>query len=360
MAVAQNTVIIDDVEYKPGEQLPELGSIHRVFKDGGKRHYEGLAKDSDKLPLYVANNSSCFMTDTGEYYKFDESKKLWYKPDKIEQSKVTPIEVYGVLNGKIQQVSEDVEGIATPLLYKGSVSDISQLPLSPKIGWMYNISKKSIYGEAGMNVAWTGEIWDALGPAIDMAPYLREDSEIITSLKTKTENLESANYTDRGTLADTDAFLVNDGTGMKKSVLSKLSDFVLNKIADKVFAKLQTNDKTILGAINELNSNSNMTSKTYDGKNYSSQFCRMYVSKNLGTGKPSSIIVFGYEGIGVALFDTMYVTTSNPAPSKAINIYGEIFKIENETILVNLNADRNRQIVIISPQGVEIELEPVE
>ena len=261
MAVAQNTVIIDDVEYKPGEQLPELGSIHRVFKDGGKRHYEGLAKDSDKLPLYVANNSSCFMTDTGEYYKFDESKKLWYKPDKIEQSKVTPIEVYGVLNGKIQQVSEDVEGIATPLLYKGSVSNISQLPLSPKIGWMYNISEKSIYGEAGMNVAWTGEIWDTLGPAIDMAPYLREDSEIITSLKTKTENLESANYTDRGTLADSDAFLINDGTGMKRGVLSKLSDFVLNKIADKVFAKLQTNDKTILGAINELNSKTFMPIK---------------------------------------------------------------------------------------------------
>lgn len=275
MAVAQNTVIIDDVEYKPGEQLPELGSIHRVFKDGGKRHYEGLAKDSDKLPLYVANDSPCFMTDTGEYYKFDESKKLWYKPDKIEQSKVTPIEVYGVLNGKIQQVSEDVEGIATPLLYKGSVSDISQLPLSPKIGWMYNISEKSIYGEAGMNVAWTGEIWDALGPAIDMAPYLREDSEIITSLKTKTENLESANYTDRGTLADTDAFLINDGTGMKKSVLSKLSDFVLNKIADKVFAKLQTNDKTILGAINELN--------IIIGANNAAAHNAIYRDKNLGT-----------------------------------------------------------------------------
>lgn len=69
------------------------------------------------------------------------------------------------------------------------------------------------------------------------------------------KKIESINYTDRGTLADTDAFMVNDGTGMKKSVLSKLSDFVLNKIIDKVFAKLQTNDKTILGAINELNSN---------------------------------------------------------------------------------------------------------
>jgi hypothetical protein len=67
--------------------------------------------------------------------------------------------------------------------------------------------------------------------------------------------IEGINYTNRGTLADTDAFPINDGTGMKKSVLSKLSDFVLNKIADKVFEKLQTNDKTILGAINELNSN---------------------------------------------------------------------------------------------------------
>lgn len=75
--------------------------------------------------------------------------------------------------------------------------------------------------------------------------------------------IEDINYTDRGTLADTDAFMVNDGTGMKKSVLSKLSDFVLNKIADKVFTKLQTNNKTILGAINELNSKALMT---YVGK----------------------------------------------------------------------------------------------
>lgn len=74
--------------------------------------------------------------------------------------------------------------------------------------------------------------------------------------------IEGINYTDRGTLADTDAFLINDDTGMKKSVLSKLSDFVLDKIADKVFEKLQTNDKTILGAINELNSNLWLTDST--------------------------------------------------------------------------------------------------
>lgn len=95
--------------------------------------------------------------------------------------------------------------------------------------------------------------------------------------------IEGINYTDRGTLADTDAFLINDGTGMKKSVLSKLSDFVLNKIADKVFAKLQTNDKTILGAINELNSKSLFASK--------------WIYLNITTGILSSLEQLKFPGI---------------------------------------------------------------
>lgn len=165
---------------------------------------------------------------------------------------LTAKKVYAILK---RQISDMEAKLNSPVRYRGTVATADLLPLNPDIGDMYNIESKSVYGEAGMNVAWNGVVWDTMGAPIDMAPYLREDSEIITSLKTKTENLESANYTDRGTLADTDAFLINDGTGMKKSVLSKLSDFVLNKIADKVFAKLQTNNKTILGAINELNSN---------------------------------------------------------------------------------------------------------
>lgn len=58
-------------------------------------------------------------------------------------------------------------------------------------------------------------------------------------------------------------------------MLSKLSDFVLNKIADKVFEKLQTNNKTILGAINELNSNI--------GANNAAAHNSIYRGKNLGT-----------------------------------------------------------------------------
>lgn len=69
-------------------------------------------------------------------------------------------------------------------------------------------------------------------------------------------------YTTKTTVADNDEVMVLDTAGKanKRLSLSTLSDWVLGKIANKVFEKLQTNDKTILGAINELNSN---TSKLY-------------------------------------------------------------------------------------------------
>lgn len=48
--------------------------------------------------------------------------------------------------------------------YKGSVSTVANLPESGMVvGDVYNIESKSIYGEAGMNVAWNGEEWDPLG-----------------------------------------------------------------------------------------------------------------------------------------------------------------------------------------------------
>lgn len=74
-------------------------------------------------------------------------------------------------------------------------------------------------------------------------------------------------YTIKTTVADNDEVMTLDTAGKanKRLLLSTLSDWVLGKIADKVFEKLQTNDKTILGAINELNSNRlKYITKTYD------------------------------------------------------------------------------------------------
>lgn len=63
-------------------------------------------------------------------------------------------------------------------------------------------------------------------------------------------------YTSSTDLDDTDELMILDTSAKanKRTLLSKLSDYVLGKLADKVFAKLTTTDKTIIGALNELNS----------------------------------------------------------------------------------------------------------
>lgn len=64
-------------------------------------------------------------------------------------------------------------------------------------------------------------------------------------------------YTIKTNPADNDEVMVLDTAGKanKRLGLSALSDWIIGKIANKVFENLQTQNKTILGAINELNSN---------------------------------------------------------------------------------------------------------
>lgn len=61
----------------------------------------------------------------------------------------------------------------SPVRYRGTVATADLLPLNPDIGDMYNIESKSIYGEAGMNVAWNGVVWDTMGAPIDMSLYIK-------------------------------------------------------------------------------------------------------------------------------------------------------------------------------------------
>lgn len=69
-------------------------------------------------------------------------------------------------------------------------------------------------------------------------------------------------YTIKANPADKDEMMILDTAGKanKRLGLSALSDWIIGKIVDKVFENLQTQDKTILGALNELNSK---TSKLY-------------------------------------------------------------------------------------------------
>ena len=67
------------------------------------------------------------------------------------------------------------------------------------------------------------------------------------------------NYTQKSTaLSDNDEVMLLDSTDEKnkRGLMSKFWDYVVDKMSTAVISKLETNNKTIIGAINALNSDS--------------------------------------------------------------------------------------------------------
>lgn len=70
--------------------------------------------------------------------------------------------------------------ITNMYIYKGSVADASKLPKTgQQVGWVYNIESASVYGGAGMNVAWDGTAWDPLGEIFTITAITNEEIDDI-------------------------------------------------------------------------------------------------------------------------------------------------------------------------------------
>lgn len=74
-------------------------------------------------------------------------------------------------------------------------------------------------------------------------------------------------YTSKDTLADNDEVMLYDETARanKRGLMSKFWDYVVDKMATAVISKLETNNKTIIGAINALNSETIKTDNNFTG-----------------------------------------------------------------------------------------------
>lgn len=73
-------------------------------------------------------------------------------------------------------------------------------------------------------------------------------------------------YTQKATPEDADSLMIYDAAAKanKLSPFSGIWNWIVGKLTKAVIANLQTNNKTVLGAINELNSNSFSTYETGD------------------------------------------------------------------------------------------------
>lgn len=122
-------------------------------------------------------------------------------------------------------------------------------------------------------------------------------------------------YTTKDTLADKDEVMLYDATARvnKRGLMSKFWDYVVDKMATAVISKLETNNKTIIGAINALNSELSFISKV---KNVDIQVVNEYVYTGLSFTVPkNTLFIFTakafYEnseplGISTANSDSSY------------------------------------------------------
>ena len=141
---------------------------------------------------------------------------------------LTPKKLYAILK---HQISDMESQLNHPVRYKGTVASADLLPLNPAVGDMYNIESKSIYGEAGMNVAWNGVTWDTMGAPIDMSLYIKSDE-----LAEWAKQSQKPSYT----AEEVGALPESTKIPSKTSDLQNDSGFLAKSIADETYQKKGT------------------------------------------------------------------------------------------------------------------------
>lgn len=112
--IAENTVIVDGQEYKPGDVIPDFKSI-KCVDTREPRKYQGLSADvsvlNDVIAKYASGGASCFVSDTGEYYEYDRKEKTWKLITNITERGFDAEKAYGALKHMLKNVTVSDEKI---------------------------------------------------------------------------------------------------------------------------------------------------------------------------------------------------------------------------------------------------------
>jgi hypothetical protein len=156
---------------------------------------------------------------------------------------LTAKKVYAILK---RQISDMEAKLNSPVRYRGTVATADLLPLNPDIGDMYNIESKSVYGEAGMNVAWNGVVWDTMGAPIDMSLYLTKEETEAVIQRLVTEYFEKNPVKPGATTEQAQQIEQNkkDVASLKEDISTKITKFYASSqgethLADSDNGKIQ-------------------------------------------------------------------------------------------------------------------------
>ena len=123
---------------------------------------------------------------------------------------------------KIENLEQRLQNISSAYIYKGTVADFASLPTTADIGNVYNVK------DGGMNYAWTGTEWDALGPTIDLTPYVKVEE--LTEHESASATTDSLGHvTIASSMEDTDTSNVPNAI-LVKSYVCNITSPILTSI----------------------------------------------------------------------------------------------------------------------------------
>lgn len=127
-------------------------------------------------------------------------------------------------------------------------------------------------------------------------------------------------YSQKATPADNDTLMIYDATSKsnKLSPFSGIWNWIVGKLTNAVISNLQTNNKTVLGAINELNSN---RLKEYNWRAYDDIISAMNAEKEAILIQGSSVFAAATNG-----GHPYMIILSVPKSRDAIGVYVDYFK----------------------------------
>lgn len=147
-------------------------------------------------------------------------------------------------------------------------------------------------------------------------------------------------YTTDTNPTDTDEVMTLDADKSpkvnKRVTLSTLADYFLDKLASKVFAKLETQNKTVIGALNELNSKTPILINTENDFIHNGGGKYEYSGVKISIPKGSLAIInfsaswISAKATGVALADSDAILSDSTVYSK----YEGVYPISNSYIYI--------------------------
>lgn len=161
-------------------------------------------------------------------------------------------------------VTAEQLGLATAYVYKGSVTNFSDLPTNAQNGWVYSVENEhtdssGIIHPAGANFAWSGSRWDDLGgslsgyaKSVNLQPPDNKGNVNLTLVKSLEKNTE-----DKLVVHNSDGSIQELEVGKKYTINNKLPDANDNYDINEFEGYWESNESVSVGDVRFLKGRNN-------------------------------------------------------------------------------------------------------